>query len=349
MLFLIILLPLCAQTITSVKVKYLGRMWNKGQAEASVVSQDGGYSYSVPGGSLWWFGDTFKGSRDAVGKPHFEGGAVSCCAALLKEHEINLPPVLKYLTGSDGTVEQAIQFLPGESWDHNRIWPLGGIYINGKSYIYYSLIELTGKGEWDFKSTGSGLAYSKEPLSVHKRIVNKGEWRFPVNPTAVVVSGDWVYLYEVEKRGNKEGIWLARVKKDEIENSDSYQYYTGEGNYSRERNKQVLFMENIYGQVSIAWNEYLKQYVLVSSSDFFRPREIRFYTSSEPYGPFVKSAVTVVVPDTLQGKKVNLVYCSFLHTELFRENGRVLNISFSLNLKDANFDANNEMTEIVFN
>jgi hypothetical protein len=338
-----------AQVINNVSVKYLGRMWNAGQAEASIISQDGGFSYSVPGGSLWWFGDTFKGKRGKDGKANFEGGAVSCCTAFLNGQNKELPPVLKYMTNKEGSVEQAIQFLPGESWDHNRIWPMAGIYVKGKSYIYYSLIEITGKGEWDFKSAGFGLACSKEPFNIHKRILSKGEWRFPVNPTAIVEKGEWIYLYEVEKRGNKQGIWLARVKKSEIENPDAYSYYYGEGNYGTDKSRQVLFVENIFGQVSIVWNEYLKQYLLVSSSDFTRPLEIRFYTAANPDGKFVKSPTSVTAPFILQGKKVNLVYCSYLHPELFREKGRVINISFSLNLKDSSFDANNEMIEVEFN
>ena len=34
------------------------------------------------------------------------------------------------------------------------------------------------------------------------------------------------------------------------------------------------------------------------------------------------------------------------HPELFRENGRVMNLTYSLSLKDAGFDANGEMVEI---
>ena len=348
LIFLLLLMnfSLSAQSIDKIKVNYLGRMWNKGQAEASVISQDGGYSYVVPGGSLWWFGDTFKGTRDEKGMPHFEGGGVSCSAALLKKEDKNLPPVLKYLTGKDKTVEQAIQFLPGESWDHNRIWPMAGIYLNGKSYIFYSLIEITGNGEWDFKAAGSGLAYSEELLSTHKLIINKGDWHFPVSPAAIITTKEWIYFYEVDKTDGKQGVWLSRVEPDKIEDPGAYYYYCGGGNFDKGREKQIIFIKNIYGQVSVAWNDYLKQYVLVSSSDFFRAREINFYISTLPSGDFKKSSAFIKVPENLQDKKVNLVYCSYRHPELFRENGRIMNITFSLNLKDSGFDANNEMIEV---
>jgi len=121
-----------------VQTKFLGSLWNESQAKASVVSQDGGQSFVVPGGAIWAFGDTFKGSRAADGTPHFAGGAVSCSIAFLKENARSYPPELEYLVSSNEVVSP-FDFFPDESWDHNRIWLLGEIHINGHNYLYYSL------------------------------------------------------------------------------------------------------------------------------------------------------------------------------------------------------------------
>ncbi len=346
----------CSHTVTKrcesvdvVRSSFLGVVWNQGHAKASIISQDGGFSYSVPGGFLWWFGDTFKGSRDNTGKPHFAGGAVSCAVAQLGETIENAPPELLFLTGQDGKVAQAIEFLPDESWDHHRIWPLSGIYINGRSYIYYSLIELAGEGIWNFKSVGSGLAYSTQPLSVYKRIQTPQGWRFPVAPAAIVPAGDWLYFFDVEKRDDRHGVWLSRARPAEIENPDEYQFYCGpEPTFTQDKNKEILFLPGIYGQVSIIWNDYLKKYILASSSDFFQPREIRFFTAENTFGPWER-AFAITVPEYRQDKKVELVYCSYFHPELFHNNGRIMNLTFSLQLKDAGFDVNNEMVEIEVN
>ena len=329
-----------------VQTRFLGSLWNQGHAEASIVSQDGGFSYGVPGGSLWWFGDTFKGSRDEEGKPHFAGGGVSVSVGLRNASDARVPPVLRYLCGADGTVAQAIQFLPGESWDHHRIWPLGGIYVNGKSYVYYSLIEI-GEGAWSFKSVGSGLARSATPRSVHERVVTGSGWRFPVAPTAVVQAGDWLYLYEVEKRGDRQGIWLARVRSDQIEDPEKYEFHCGpRSKFSTDKSRQCLLLKDIYGQTSIAWNEHLHKYILASSSDLFHPREIRFHVADEPFGPWSKPVATIMVPEQRQGKKTELVYCAYFHPELFRDNGRIMNLTFSLHLANAAFDANCEAVEV---
>jgi hypothetical protein len=98
--------------------------------------------------------------------------------------------------------------------------------------------------------------------------------------------------------------------------------------------------------VSVAWNAYLGKYVMASSSDFYHPREIRFLVAEAPYGPWSRPVARFEVPEYRQGKRVELVYCSFLHPELFREGGRVMNLTFTPGLENAGFDGNCEMVEI---
>ena len=130
------------------------------------------------------------------------------------------------------------------------------------------------------------------------------------------------------------------------ENPDNYQFYCGQGSsFDLDKNKEVLFLQNIYGQVSVIWNEYLNKYILASSSDFLHPRKIRFYSAENPFGPW-KQACAITVPKYRQSKKVKLVYCSYFHPELFRDNGRIMNLTFSLLLEDAGFNVNNEMVEV---
>ena len=114
---------------------FFGVVWNQGHAKASIISQDGGFSYRIPSGSLWCFGDTFKGLRDNAGSPHFAGGAVSCAIAQLSEVE-NLPPVLLFFTGQDGKVAQVIDFLPGESCSGGERYPLCSIDDPGDGTVF---------------------------------------------------------------------------------------------------------------------------------------------------------------------------------------------------------------------
>ena len=335
------------EDLTPMRARFLGCVWSRSQARSSIVSQDGGFSYAVPGGTLWWFGDTFSGVRDKDGKPHFQDGAVSCSVAFQPDGEKNGIPVLTYLEKASGKVQQAIPFISGESWEKHRIWPLSGIYLGGRSFVYYSLIRLTGQEGWGFEGAGAGLACSKSPFAIHERVIVNGEWQFPVEPSCVLHCGEWLYLFEVMKWEGNKAMTVARVPVAELEDPGSYEFYSGPGpRFSREKSGQVPLLQNIHGQVSVVWNDHLKKYLLAASSDFFRPRDIMFYVADEPSGPWGAMAGRITVPEVLQGKKVKLVYCTYFHPNLFRENGRIMHLTFSVHLVDAGFDANNEAVEV---
>ena len=328
-------------------VEFYDSLWNPGYNRYGVISQDGGSSFKVPGGAIWSFGDTFKGTRNRDGKPDFKGGAVNCSLAFLSDGSKPYPPEFQYLCGIDGTVVSPFSFLGGETQEKNSIWPLAGIYLNGKPYLYYTMIEKTGNGSWDFKHVGNGLAAAEKPLGAYKRIIKNGSWHFPVKPSSIIKTEDWLYLYSVENTSKYvQGVFLARVKPENLENPDKYEYYCGEGDFSENRTKQKVMLNEIYGQTSVVWNSYLNKYILVASSSFWEPLLIKFYVSDTPVGPWFNTDQVIKVPKIRQNKKVELVYCAFLHPELFSENGRIMYLTYSLMLKDSGFDANCEMVKI---
>jgi len=333
-----------------VRTNFLGSLWNEAYARASIVSQDGGESFVVPGGAIWAFGDTFKGSRAADGAPHFAGGAFSPAIAFLADNATSYPPAFNFLVSSNGGVS-ALDFLPDEKpVERYRLWPLGGIHVNGQCYLFYSLIEVFGNGVWDFRGVGSGLARSTAALGHYERLRPHGDWRFPVEPTQVIEADGWLYLFGIKEFKGKQGVALARVCPEKIEDPDAYEFYTGAGpEFSSRKETAALLVRNVPGQVSVVWNPYLEKYVMASSSDFDHPREIRFHVADAPYGPWTPPVARIEVPEYRQGKRVELVYCAYLHPELFRENGRVMNLTCSLGLQNAGFDSNCEMVEIELN
>jgi hypothetical protein len=219
--------------------------------------------------------------------------------------------------------------------------------VNGHYYLYYSLIDVFGKGQWDFRGVGSGLARSETALGSYERLRPGSDWRFPVEPSQVLETEGWIYLFEVKEFGGKQGVALARVRPERIEDLNSYEFYIGAGpKFSSQKETSAVLVENIAGQVSVAWNGYLKKYVMAVSSDVSNPREIRFYVADAPSGPWNLPFARIEVPEYRQGKRVGLVYCAYLHPELFRENGRVMNLTYSLILDEGGFDQNCEMVEI---
>lgn len=334
-------------TFDIVHTHFLGSLWGEAYARASIVSQDGGESFVVPGGAIWAFGDTFKGSRSTDGAPHFAGGAFAPAIAFLADSASRYPPAFNFLVSSNGGVS-ALDFLPAERpTERYRLWPLGGIHVNGQCYLFYSLIEVFGNGSWDFRGAGSGLARSRAPLGRYERLRPHGNWRFPVEPTQVIEADGWLYLFGIKEFKGKQGVTLARVRPEKIEEPEAYEFYTGAGpEFSPRQEATAALVTNVPGQVAVAWNPYLKKYVMASSSDFDHPREIRFLVAAAPYGPWSPPVARILVPENRQGKRVEMVYCAYFHPELFRENGRVMNLSYSLGLKDAGFDANCEMVEV---
>lgn len=339
--------PAASHPFVIVSTNFLGSLWNASHARASIISQDGGQSFPVPGGSLWAFGDTFKGTRLADGTPNYEGGSVSCAIAFLAQDAPAGLPDLDYLRTKNAVISP-FAFLPDEQpVDRYRIWPLGGIYLNGRSYLYYSLIEVFGPGAWNFRGLGSGLARSTNVLGAYERLQPHGNWRFPLDPTQVLEADGWLYLYGIGTFHGNPGVELARVHPEKIEDPGAYEFYAGRGpQFSPHKSAASCLVKNVPGQVSVAWNPYLQKYVMASSSDFSHPREIRFLLADTPTGPWSEPVASIQVPGQRQGHEVNLVYCTFLHPELFRENGRIMNLTYSLDLKDAGFDANCEMLEI---
>ena len=329
-----------------VQFKSLGSVWNESHAKASIISQDGGQSFTVPGGAIWAFGDTFKGSRSADGVPHYAGGAESCTIAFLSSNSTPYPPAFNYLASTNGAISPFTNF-PNEPPARYRIWPLGGIHVNGQDYLFYSLIEIFGTGSWDFRGAGGGLGRSTEALGSYERLRPHGDWHFPIEAIQVLEADGWLCLYGIQESHGKQGVILARVRPEKIEDPGAYEFCTGAGpQFSPQKDAAALLVENVPGQVSVAWNAYLQKYVMASSSDFDRPREIRLLAADAPCGPWNGPVARLQMPARRQGKRLELVYGAYLHPELFRDNGRIMVLTYSPGLKDAGFDGNCEMIEI---
>jgi hypothetical protein len=163
----------------------------------------------------------------------------------------------------------------------------------------------------------------------------------------VLEAGGWLYLYGIKEINKVQGVVLARVRPEKIEDPGAYEFYSGPGpQFSPRPDAAVFLVENVPGQASVAWNPYLQKYLLASSSDFSHPREIRLHVADAPSGPWSPTVARIQLPDRRQGRHLDLAYCAYFHPELFREDGRILNLTYSTGLKDAGFDANCEMLEI---
>lgn len=324
--------------------EFKGSIRSERQNAVSIVSQDGGQSFAVPGGTLWTFGDTFLGKRDVDGQPHFQGGCLFSSIAFLPESDKTFPPALRYKTGPDGVAASPLALLPGETPGTDLIRPLGGICAGGKYFLYYRVIQKNEGNSWDFKGIGSGLAESDEPLGDYRRLHPNNDWRFPVAPAQAIEYGDWIYLYEIVIRNEKGAVALARVKTAEIASPDAYEFYSlPEKRFVSDKAAESTIVPAA-GQVSVAFNAYCDGWLMATSNSGLNPQDILLYLAPAPEGPW-QPIGKIAVPETRLGKRVQLVYSASLHPEFFRDGGKTIALTFSVYLGDGNFDANPELVE----
>ncbi|MDB6068234.1 MAG: carbohydrate-binding protein [Pedosphaera sp.] len=305
----------CATTPLRVQhVEFGQSIWSEGQRQGNVLFQDGAQSFPVEGGTLWLFGDTFIGQAQGdqpPGRAQIKG-ARATTIAWLPGSRTNLPPKLEYFADQTGVAAYPLSLFPEESPERNRMWPLGGVTLGPRTYLYYVMIEKTGeKGPWNFRGMGGGLAVAAHPLHQYDRLRPDGQWKFPVEPIQVVREGDWLYLFEVSSE--PKGLILARVRCDEIEQPKAYEFFTGEG-WAKDRAKVRVILREAYGQVSVMRLPERRSYLMATSSDFSHPREIQLREAKNLEGPWGEP-MRIAVPE-FPGKKTSLVYCAFLHPEL---------------------------------
>ena len=330
-----LLLPLAGCVTTSpppeANANFGGSIWQDGQRRAEILFQDGGQSFAVPGGTLWTFGDTFFGRAPTNGTPTNKklDGSISATLAWLPANSHQLPPALNYLVATNGRARSPFSLFPEEDARHLRLWPLDGVSLGKKIYLFYAMVATTdAPGPWNFHGVGTGLAMADGPLQPFTRLRPNGDCRFPVNANQILREGEWLYLYEISEQ--PKGLLLARVRVDRIEEPAAYEFFTGK-TWTTHRAAAKVILREAYGQVSIARRPGRTGLLMATSSVFWHPREIQLRTAASPTGPW-KLFRRIAVPE-LPGQQTELVYCTFLHPELSENPARQLVLTFCRILK----------------
>lgn len=311
-----------------VRALQMDSFWRSAAHAAEVVGQDGGNSIPLRDGSaLWTFGDTWLG-RD-MNKP--DGGASS---SALRVSVTNGVPTAKYLVRADGRAEFLLPLEAPESWDHHRIWPAAGVQVGGISYLYFNRIRLGGgTGSFDFKGAGIGLAEATGNSWAFQRVVQPdSQPPLPVLPHSIVAWDDgYLYLYSItEAKKGESAVALSRVAVARIREAAAYEFWTGKGSeFSSSPEDAAPLVRDVWGQVSVAWNPFLKRLVMLHVGGLFRePRSVFLRTAESPAGPWSKPTRVLSLGGSLGKDFAGLLYCAFLHPELFREDGRILAFTY---------------------
>jgi hypothetical protein len=322
---------LAAYTITSRSVPSI---WQKAAKEAKVLCQDGGFSIVLPDGSaLWSFGDTFIGYWKEDGSPKAEGGvSSSVCRVTVQGNE----PQVQYRVDARGTVDFELPLdKANEDWSKHRIWPRAGVHLNGASYLFFGRVVVGNKGVWDFKQDAVGLARAEGTSWDFERIIKpQSDPPLTVTPESALLHSDGnVYLHYIKNTGKMaSGTFVARVPADKLADPKAYQYWCGqEAGFTADESKSKPIVTDVWGQVSVVRNEFLDRFVMLHVGGVLSdPRTVYLRTAKTPFGPWSDKVQAMKLPGKLGESFKGLVYCAYLHPELFREQGRIMAFTYCI-------------------
>ncbi|OGS05611.1 MAG: hypothetical protein A3G41_06385 [Elusimicrobia bacterium RIFCSPLOWO2_12_FULL_59_9] len=346
------------------KVRYIGDLIGKDGNGAHVLSQDGAYSIDLGGGSVWIFMDTFYGTRKANGEADIKG-AVSSNAAWTEDRDASDGiSGLRHLRDAHGNAAQAVRdtvsgsplrsapgtrlrrwrsgplrSAPGTRLRRWRggpgkpaLWPHHGVNIGKKTYVFYSIQERAGSKDGELRHAGQGLAVASKagahflPISLRGRHAfwGRSQPRFG----AAVLSGKdgWIYAYgRDENVHDKAGFKLARVRPENIENPERYEYFAGAGpepSWTPDLSGAESLLDDGPPEVSASFNAYLGKYLMLYSR--YLEQDVAVRTSAQPWGPWSKPSIVYRCPTAENAAQGVSCYAGKEHPQYAREGGRVV-------------------------
>ena len=263
------------------QVRRVGALLDESGNRAGITGQDMAYSISLGSTTLWLFGDTF-----------YPNGAVSNNAAWTEDVDASDGITGLRALSKDGRPLPVLAFDAAEDPATTRLWPGHGIELGGQVFVYYSRVEVTGKGSWDFKHAGQGLAVGRGqgPLTRLKRQGRADFWsasqpRFGV---AVVKGKDArVYVFGRDEAGS-HALRLARVSPEKIEDLDAYEYLasTSAPAWSTTLSSAAALFKDGPPEASVSYNLHLGAYMMLYSR--LHDQDVVLRTAPQPWGPWSK-------------------------------------------------------------
>ena len=320
-----------------------------------MVGQDGAFSISLnKKETLWFFGDTLIGERTPGESLWYPGGKPvgpkdMSGTGKIKKMLNNTGLILTDITGENGlknfiyitdsahNIKQLIKLLPDENPDEIRVWCLHGVCIKEKVYLFFIKVKMIEEGIMpvNFELLGSGIAVGKKGEWKFNRIIYNNSdllWKENQPKFAAAVLKDnkdeFIYLYGVIQENFIQNCYLARIKKEDIEDITRYDYYCGNETWDKNINNSIPVFTGMPNELSVSWNKYLQCYLAVHSYDL--SGNIVARTSLTPWGPWSSPEILYHVEVI---RKMNLpypvlIYAGKEHPSLSRENGKILYLTY---------------------
>ncbi len=310
-----------------------------------ITGQDGAASIVLGGGrSFWIFGDSVEGAFESV--HDIDLGAVFSSTASIVPDQNPADGIrdFRYLTADDGRARQIVPFEDDEPPARFRIWPIHGIVVGDRIYLYYHKIELLPVVTviQHFELAGMGLARADTAAFEFTRLRapdgTREFWKENEPSFGVFVDRDesFVYLWGALKNEGRDehgsDMYLARVAPADIERLDRYEYLVEaprrdnpsvEPRWSREFSREGYLFGSVPNEMSCSFNAHLNRYVAFHTIGVTNRFVVR--TADRITGPWSDPQVFHAPPPLKPETRFNALK---EHSELARDGGRVLYLTY---------------------
>lgn len=320
-----------------------------------MVGQDGSYSIPLKDKCLFFFGDTLIGKRTEGESLWYPGGQplgpVDMSGVGLLEKMITNTGLLcynktgengfndfHYVLDESGQLKQLIPHEADEDINWYRIWCLHGLAVGDKVYLYFIKIKMLQEGEppANFVIIGSGLAVGNAEDWTFRRVRYNDSYILwneddPCFASAVLYpeNSEYVYLYGTKNVKGEQFLHLARVKPDQLENFEAYEYYVSEKDgWSKDVKKSKPVFSGMPNELSVNYNKHLECYLSIHSLDL--TGKIVGRTSPTPWGPWSDPVeLWQVVPQKrIEGPTLELIYAGKEHPSFANDNGKTIYVTY---------------------
>jgi len=289
-----------------------------------VAGQDLGSMFRANGKTWFVFGDTF-GQRD----PEMTGGGGGGWRSNTLAYTTDTDPEdgIRFDGYIVDDTNWAKELIPAKQVDGLEITviPTYGFAADGAMYLDYMSVKHWGApGEWE--TNYSGLAKSTDEGKTWTKLAAP---RWPGNSNFVQVSvqevdGD-LYFWGVT-HGRFGGVQLMKVPEKQVEEQDAYRYFAGldaDGapQWSADMTEAKTIVDGTVGELSVAWNDYLKRWLMTYTDGGGGGSGIR--EAAAPWGPW-SDAHTLVSAADVPG-----LYSPYMLPEYTANDGRTIYFTLS--------------------
>lgn len=293
----------------------------------NVTGADGSISVPLPNGvSVFLWGDSFYGDVNGNTRPS--------TAPFISGNSLSVVNDTSSRTIIGGTRETPETLFAAIQKNDKRtvLWPEHGFYRNGKLYLFYANIVITGNGTFDFywHSLDFITADVKKFNIMKRQNLSSASMDGIHYGFGCIDEGEYIITYGSRDDGGISHLYLARFPfNDKTDDIGPMEFWSGSG-WTTDSQKSVPLsfnMVSVSEQFSVF--KYKDKYILITQE---RGADgIYSYVASNVYGPWKKGKCLYHTPE-MGRKKGWITYNAMAHHQYIKD-GQLL-ISYCVNTLD---------------